>query len=549
MNRSLSVGALATLLLVLPFEPRRPTLPVLGLELTLLEMVAAAASAALLFLNRDRVRAILHRPPLPLLFLWCYVAANGVSAAAAPLNRVLAAKFVLRMAAAAVVALAVAAAPREAVRRSVPALTVACAVVAALAIVEGVGVVALDPFLDRFRSGPYWMGTVRRATGGAENPNLAAAMMLYGLVPAVGAATLRRRPARSAVPLTASFALGLLFTYSRGGLVASAAALVTLALAILARGRAAARAPALAVLTLLGVTAAFGATTGGLTSRLHSDSYAAAYAPGEAFLALSPRQRRDVPLTLTNTGRRPWSAAVLGCSWRRAEGTLPMDWQATPVCPVTRVPPTGPGGSVHVAAAVRAPDAEGRYLLVWDLVADGWALSSRGVAPATIPAVVSRDPAAARPFSYSLPAGTWQRGRAALWSAAVDLWRRHPVTGIGPDNFRWAHAADGGPSHGDVHETAIPANNVFLEAAADTGTLGLLALAATLLATARAAWRALQRAAPLSPEAAWAAVLLAWTVGVVVHGMVDNFLGFTPHYVFLGFVVGASSADAPDDGA
>lgn len=549
MNRSLAVGALATLLLVLPFEPRRPTLAVLGLEVTLLEMVAAAASAALLVLNRDRVRAILHRPPLPLLFLWCYVAANGLSAAAAPMNRVLAAKFVLRMAAAGVVALAVAVSPREAVRRSVPALTVAAAVVAALAIAEGMGTVALDPFLDRFRSGAYWMGTVRRATAGAENPNLAAATMLYGLVPAIGGATLRRRPALWAVPFTALVSLGLVFTYSRGGLVASAAALVALALGVLARGRAAVRAPALAVLTLLGVTAAFGATTGGFAARLAPDSYVAAYAPGDAFLALSPRQRRDVPVTLTNTGRRPWSAALLGCSWRRAEGTSMTDWQATSVCPVTKVPSAAPGESVRVDAAIRAPDSEGRYLLVWDVMADGWALSSRGVAPATVPVVVSHDPAAARPFSYALPAGTWQRGRAALWSAAVDLWRRHPVTGIGPDNFRWAHGADAGPSLGVVHETAIPANNVFLEAAADTGTLGLLALVATLVATARAAWRALQRAAPLSREAAWAAVLLAWLVGVVVHGTVDNFLGFTPHYVFLGFLVGAaSSADAAGEG-
>ena len=553
MSRRLSVGALSALLLVLPFEPRRPTLPVLGLELTLLEAVAAAATAALLFLGRERLGAILRRPPLPLALLASYVAASALSAAVAPMNRVLAAKFVLRMAASAVLALAVAAAPRDVARRGLPVLSVVGARVAALAILEGAGVLSLDPFLDRFRAGPYWIGTSRRATAGSENPNLAAAVLLYGLVPAVGAAALHRAPALLAVPLAAFFGLGLLFTYSRGGLVALAAALTVLGLALLARARAAARAPALAVLTLVVVTVAFAASKGPRASRLYAEgrapSHAVTYAHGEAFLSLAPRELREVPVALTNTGTAAWSVATLGCTWRKAEGTLATDWQATSVCPVTRVPPASPGATVHVRAAIRAPDSEGRYLLVWDLFADGWALSSRGVAPAMVPSVVSRDPAAARPFSYSAPPETWQRGRAGLWRAAVAMWRARPLTGIGPDNFRWAHAADASGPSGDTHETLIPANNLFLEAAATTGTLGLLALVGTLAATARAAWRALRRAAPGSADAVQAAVLLALTTGVAVHGTVDTLLGFTGHYLFLGIVVGAASADARADRA
>jgi O-antigen ligase len=158
---------------------------------------------------------------------------------------------------------------------------------------------------------------------------------------------------------------------------------------------------------------------------------------------------------------------------------------------------------------------------------------------------VSRDPAGAQPFSYSVPPETWERGRAGLWRAAVAMWRERPLTGLGPDNFRWAHAASASGPAGDTHETLIPANNLFLEAAATTGTLGLLALVGALAATARAAGRALQRAARGSADAVWAAVLLALTVGVAVHGTVDTFLGFTGHYLFLGIVVGsASAADA-----
>ena len=549
MSRRLFVGALSALLLVLPFEPRRPTLPVGGLELTLLEAVAAVCTAALLVLARQRLGAVLRHPPLPLALLGSYVAASALSAAVAPMNRVLAAKFVLRMAASAALALAVTAAPGDVPRRSLRALTAACTIVAALAILEGMGIFALDPFLDRFRVGPYWIGTSRRATAGSENPNLAAAMLLYGLVPAVGAAALHRSPARRAIPLTAVLGLGLLFTYSRGGLAALTAALVVLGFALAARGRAAARAPALAVLTLLVVTAAFAASKGARGARLSVEgagpTLAAAYAPGEAFLSLAPRQVREVAVGLTNTGTVSWRDARLGCAWRKAEGAAGTDWQATAACRATRVPGAAPGETVHVRAAIRAPDSEGRYLLVWDLSADGWALSSRGVAPATVPSVVSRDPAAARPFSYSLPSEAWRSGRAQLWRAAVVMWRDHPLTGIGPDNFRWAHAATTGGPWGAAPETLIPANNLFLEAAASTGTLGLIALSGTLAATARAAWRAFRRAPPGSADGVWAAVLLALTAGVSVHGTVDTLLGFTAHYLFLGLVVGAASAADP----
>jgi hypothetical protein len=263
---------------------------------------------------------------------------------------------------------------------------------------------------------------------------------------------------------------------------------------------------------------------------------------------MAPRELREVPVALTNTGTAAWSVATLGCTWRKAEGAMATDWQATPVCPVTRVPPTPPGATVHLRAAIRAPASEGRYLLVWDLSADGWALSSHGVAPAMVPSVVSRDPAAARPFSYSAPPETWRRGRAELWRAAVAMWRERPLLGIGPDNFRWAHAAGASGPSGDTHETLISANNLFLEAAATTGTLGLLALVGTLAATARAAGRALRRAATPSADAVWAAVLLALVAGVAVHGMVDTLLGFTGHYLFLGIVVGAASAADPRDG-
>jgi len=542
LSRRLSVAALSALLLVLPFEPRRPTWGILGLELTLLEAVAAAALALLACANRERLVRLRARAPVPVLLLWSYVAANGLSAALAPVNRVMAAKFVLRMAGAGVAALVLAATPRDVLRRAAPALALACGAVAVLAILEGSGVRALDPFLDRFRDGPYWLGESRRASAGSENPNLAAALLVYGLLVSVGLATLRPALAASLLPATVLLALGLLFTYSRGGLGALLAGLATLWLSLVRR-RLPTRAVALAVPTVLGVGVAFVAAEGPWPLRPFSGTtapaYAARYEPAEGSLALARRERRGVAVTVTNTGLRPWAAAVLGCSWQRVDAALALDGQATSACPVTRVPGAAPGDSVRVEAAVVAPDAEGRYRLVLDLVADGWVLSSAGVPPAILAVNVGGGAGAAPPPDPgpSAPA----RGRGDLWRTAVSIWREHPITGIGPDNFRWVHAAYAAWPGRGAQDTLVPANNLFLEAAASTGSLGLLALVATLAATARAAWAALA-GAHRPQDAVSGAVLLALTAALVVHGTVDSFLGFTAHYLFLGLVVGAAGA-------
>lgn len=551
MSRTLSVAALSTLLAALPFEPRRPTLPLFGLELTLLEAVAAAAILVLLYANRDRLRGLLRRPPLPLVFLWSYVAAQLLSAALAPMNRGLAVKFALRMAAAAVFALAVAAMPRDVLRRAVPPLTVSCAVVAVLAILEGLGLIGLDRFLDHFRPGPFWIGLSRRAAAGSESPNLAAAMLLYGLVPAVGLLALSGNARRVVIPLTVLFSMGLLFTYSRGGLIALAVALAILCLALTPGRRSLARVPAAALTTLLAAGAVFAVTARSLRWLPYLatgiPAHAARYAPGVTFLSFTPGEMRPVPVAITNSGSAAWSSAILGCSWQGADAARAVDWLATSRCPVTRIPRAAPGETVNVAAAVRAPANEGRYLLVWDLVADGWVFSSLGVAPAAVPAVVSGTPALAQPFTHALPPGTWQRGRAPLWRTAVAMWKEYPVTGIGPDNFRWANAGYAGRPRGGPQDTLIPANNMFLEAAATTGTLGLIALLGTFVGTARAAWRDLARAPTDSAQALFPAVVLALTAGIAVHGLVDSFLGFTAHYLFLGLVVGTASANAASD--
>src|SRR5687768_3993980 len=109
--------ALPLLLLMLPFEPRHPTLHLPWVEITLLEGAGAAVMATVLWSRRTEVLALLRHPPLPLACLSGFAGAHLVSAALAPAHGDHALRFALRMVAAAVFALAVAASPPRARQR------------------------------------------------------------------------------------------------------------------------------------------------------------------------------------------------------------------------------------------------------------------------------------------------------------------------------------------------------------------------------------------------------------------------------------------------
>jgi O-antigen ligase len=537
---------LPALVFLLPFEPRRPVLPLLGYEVTLLEAAAGALGAALLWSVRRRVPALLRRPPLPLAFLALYAAAHVLSAAFAPAHRDLAAKFALRMVVMAGLGLAVAAAPPEAGRRALVALVASAVVVAALAVAEGAGLRALDPFLALFREMPFNIGGSRRASAGSEYPNLAAAFLMAGMLTACGLATAWRRPAARLLPLAALFSVALLWTYSRGALAATGLALAALAAAGWRQRRLAA--PALAGLAVL-LAASAGFAWSGEVYRLRLGAegpgswYGAAYAPAEAALYFRPAEVRATDVRVTNTGQMTWTAGGvfhLAYHWYDTGGRKLEDGRRT-VLPRD----IGPGETVALRAEVQAPSAEGRYVLAWDMVQErvAW-FSDRGVTPAAVPVQVAAGALAAGvlPLQTPIPAAPrgWHPERAELWRLALVLWRQRPLTGVGSDNFRWLH----GPAAGQpVWDTRVFANNALLEAAATTGIVGLLALAGTLAATLVAAAR------HLGVADGRAAALFALTVGLAAHGLVDYVLAFTGHYLLFGFVVGSAAGLARPEAA
>ncbi|HEX6739835.1 MAG TPA: O-antigen ligase family protein [Vicinamibacteria bacterium] len=520
-----SLGLLAAVLLLLPFEQRAALVHAFGLNFTLLEVTTAAATVGLLALWPGRLR---ERPAPPLLALLALALANLVAAAAADQHRAAAAVFALRLVAALFFALAVSVAPARVQQRSLEALAVAGSVAAALAVGEALGLRALDPWLDLFRERAFGLaGGARRATAGAAGPNVGAAFIAAGLLAGVARLAERDGAVARSLLLGAALGAGLLSTYSRGGLAAAAAGLAGLAWTHGPRspGRRAAGAALAALLGLAGLWLALPAFRGRLAAEWPPRALSARCELVDAPPALPPGETTRVRVRVTNDGTVDWPEDAtyrLAVGWYDPASGSAERWASFPFGRGL-----GAGASVVVPADLHAPERAGPYVLALDVnsAATGY-FSTAGTTPGWVPVVVGTGAGSEGPRAVPPPPAA--RGRFELWRIALVMWRAHPLTGVGPDNFRRLHVAYGGwiaPGN-----TPVGAHNVFLEAAATTGLIGLLALIAVFAASFAGAARAGARGA------------LALLAAIVVQGLVDSLLGFTGVYLLLAYAVGLSSS-------
>jgi hypothetical protein len=300
--------------------------------------------------------------------------------------------------------------------------------------------------------------------------------------------------------------------------------------------------PALAAASVLAACAAALAWSGEtFRLRLASEGtgqwYLARYEPEETSLQLRPGEQRTTRIRVTNGGRKTWTSGEqfhLAYHWWNLERHLLEEGERT------RLPrDIAPGESVVLDATVRAPRQAGQVLLVWDMVQEHttW-FSGQGVAPRVVPAMISTLPLGDAPAAI-LPRVAadvgWQPGRRELWHLAAAMWRERPLLGVGSDNFRWLYGPRAGRA---VWDTRVFANSLYLETAATTGTLGLVAICGTLafcgVASARAHWRA-------PAGSALAVSAFGLVVAVAAHGVVDYLLAFTGHYLLLAIVVGITA--------
>lgn len=110
--------------------------------------------------------------------------------------------------------------------------------------------------------------------------------------------------------------------------------------------------------------------------------------------------------------------------------------------------------------------------------------------------------------------------RSELWRAALQMWRAHPILGVGAGNFEFELPAYG------VFGVRTHANSLYLQALAEGGVILFSATVATLVAVVGSllSWKPLPRLRSASP---WVVAGLAATLALTLHQVVD-YLFFYP---------------------
>jgi hypothetical protein len=282
-----------------------------------------------------------------------------------------------------------------------------------------------------------------------------------------------------------------------------------------------------------------------LTSESQESWYRASVA-APAELELPTGRVSFVPITVTNTGRLPWDSQatppmLLSYHWLEAEGDrfVTFEGERTPFADAVV-----PDATVAMAALVRAPRRPGRYRLEWDLVQEGrlWFSTEPGATRVMSRATVTGAPYDGPVLTMPPPRPTVRPGRLALWRAAVGMFAAHPLTGVGPDNFRLAYGRYLGLAGTDERTHS---NNMYLEMLAGGGLLVAAAFGWLL-------WRSAGCVAEMMSSARRAAGgcgpvalgLAAAMVAIAVHASVDSFLSFAPTYVLFSLTLGCAVACA-----
>ena len=558
----------ASLMLVAAVSPFERPLPgaFFGFTLTTLELsVAAALAAAAIAALRDR-SAFEWRTPItfPVLALFaCMI----VASLAAPDYRGNALRFTGRCAAAILLFATVANAARSArfVRKLVAVLLGTAATVGAIAILELAQVSFVLDSLKLFRPGFHVVGGQLRATSTLFYPTItsmylevvfALGLMWIGHPGAQSARGGGRASSRLAFAALVLTGAGIITTFTRAGLIAIAISLLTYGGVIYFKrrrwGSEHTKLAALAAIlvALVMVSRSPQMLVSRMSNELSQDWYGAAYEVPET-LTLRPGSFNDVPVSLSNLGWLTWqsaeseapnartlrvgvelSAFALSYHW------LSVDTEEVVIYDGLRTPfpqPVEPGDNVAVLARVRAPGYPGTYLLVWDVVQEHrtW-LSLEGVLPGrTIARVEGEAVTPPLPTRGRMPAGTMRLPRSALWAAALDISRDHPVLGIGPDNYRLTHGSRLGLAAWD---TRVHANNTYLEILVGTGVAGFAALLWLLVAGGRSTVALI--ASSSNDSIALVAATTAACLAIAAHGLVDSFLTFTPTYVVFAIAAG-----------
>lgn len=544
-------GALV-LVLMAPFELIRPVVVLPVQVLTTVELVMLTVLASWLLWSVVTGDQPTGRTPLTLPAV-LLLATMLVSAWFAPDPQPEALDFTARFAAGLLVYLLIVNTARTRARLVglIAAAAVAGTIVASIGLLEYRQVPAVVDRLGLFRVGEFLVGGQLRITSTLSYPTITSMYLefTFGLTLALLLLAVARR--RWWVAGATFAALGLMIeaiilTLSRSGLVVVAAMLGLAGVLWLWRVGANRGFWILGALgALLVAFLAYRVLSDSmlwlrLTTENDTEWYRATYSVPER-LELAPGETRQVPVTLTNTGRVTWTTDgqapfMLAYHW------LDVNSDDIVVFEGVRTPlpgPVRPDQTVQLAATVQAPPEPGQYRLAWDVVQEHrlW-FSLKGSPSADSLAVVEGSPTGTlEPFEVEEVKPVRVLGRRELWRLAGRMLASHPFLGVGPDSFRLTY---GSYLELDDWDKGLHTNNMYIEFFVDTGLIGGVLFLWLIWRVLTTLYRTLAR---ISDN--WLAILAgvaAAVLGFLIHGVVDYFFEFTPTYLMIWFVLGLTVA-------
>jgi hypothetical protein len=552
-----STGAvlIVCLAFILPFEARRPVLPLGFVQITTVEFILYLFLAVwgLVWLSGNRFNCT---PCHGAVAAWAAVIL--LSALFAPDERAAAFKFALRSLGGCVLFFAAAHHSRslQSIRRTAIALVAG----ASLSAVAG-GAEIIWPSAARllagFKTQPSLVGGFLRASGTFQYANIAA-MYWEAVAPLSLALALshgqRGRSSRAmwlyvgavfllaeAVTLSMSRAAIVLTVFMLISCLAVARSTANLERVVLAACVVAAVSP-LSFHLLLGDSFRLR-----MLSPQQSDWYRVEYSGTFDLSDLRTRQALLLPVKVRNLGEMTWNSQgehpiALSYHWEDPDSGSFAIWDGVRTPLPVDVPPNS---ELSLNARIRAPGKIGRYFLHLDMVQEGatWfsLQGSPGIRiPVDVRAAVSQGPEEEFIPDMFKPTLLRIATRSELWRAALNMWKDHPFLGAGPDNFRLLH---GHYLNLKTFDNRNHSNSLYMETLATLGVAGIIALAVLFVSFTRVFWSRLSRPGPGGTDLMLLG-LGASFASFILHGFVDYFLEFSPTYALFWLVLGMAAGYA-----
>lgn len=261
-------------------------------------------------------------------------------------------------------------------------------------------------------------------------------------------------------------------------------------------------------------------------------------------LTLPAGQMTPITLSVRNDGPLTWSSRSsnpvnIGGHWLLTDGQSRL--LAEPRWPLPEV--ISPGETLTTTVQLLAPLKTGTYQLEWDMVQENvvwfsFKNQSHFISQVTVIESYQQQLTLPQETAEALnrtmiqpPVPAPIPGRSTLWQIALELFRQHPLFGIGLDNFRLTYGQVLGV---DSWNTTIHTNNWYLETLVSLGFFGSTPFFLWLAILGLDIGQNLFRPGKIVSLVALATALLTY----FLHGLLDYFLMFNPNGLLFWLLIG-----------